>query len=275
MRFPRSLTFLTSRLCKRPRLSLAALLLLVLLATVLVQFAMLPMLRKRAREYALAEIAHAGGLWIAFPNDQSRMRLLLSGATVDDELIEIVSDNVAVLPELVQLDLFQTQPLSRRLSATDWHWSVVVMADCMDVQFSPHGQQAFSVAYDGRMILWDLKTAQAVSEFKLADGRLFCLAVNWEDQRAIVGTETGIIDAHWGTGYTRVYNDQPFVSRVVMSGTHVVTTDGFGGLRIRQSHNLASKSAQVQLYEKEYDHYSDDFLEKRAMVNPRLLVKRR
>lgn len=493
MRFPRSHTFLTRRLRKRPQLSLAALLFLILLAAVLVQFAMLPMLRKRAREYALAEIANAGGQWVVLPNDQSHKRLLLSGANVDDELIEIVSNNIQVLPELVQLDLFQTQvtdegwraitgfntqiermvvfenqiseatidktesqrpnltierrkpdpvalglagapippaaivsaaaidglamfgtgdgrlhlfdlnnqqprrsveahddwlfdfavsPDGRRLATaggdnelaiwsfpelqllvrnqahagdlhavvwlsdtqlatvsddkslarwelTDeasrfalqlrqqltehqraiprlrvsadrrsllsasrdqqlrlWHvqqdGSIVPgsalighTADCMDVQFSPDGQQALSVAYDGRLVLWDLKTAQAVSEFKLADGRLFCLAVDWEDQRAIVGTETGIIDAHWGTGYTGVYNDQPFVSRVVMLGTQVYTTDGFGGLKIRRRHNLTSKSAEVQLYEKEYDHYSDDFFEEPALVNPYLLVKRR
>lgn len=118
MRFPRSHTFFTSRLRKRPQLSLAALLFLILLAAVLVQFAMLPMLRKRAREYALAEIANAGGQWVVLPNDQSHKRLLLSGANVDDELIEIVSDNIQVLPELVQLDLFQTQ-------VTDEGWRAI------------------------------------------------------------------------------------------------------------------------------------------------------
>ena len=130
--------------------------------------------------------------------------------------------------------------------------------DCMDVQIDPTGKLALSVGYDGAVIAWDLRSGEIIKRDQISEGRLFCLEVDWNRQIAFAGTPSGVVQFDWNRGETKPLNDQPFVSRILATGNSVYTSDGFGGLIARNRQELVPQT-KVTLFEKQFDHYSDDF----------------
>ena len=130
---------------------------------------------------------------------------------------------------------------------------------CMDVQIDPTGKIALSASYDGTIIAWDLQSGELIDRYEIADERLFCLEVDWRQQIAFAGTPTGVIQFDWNQGEVTPLNDQPFVSRIIASGSSIYTSDGFGNLIARNRRSL-SPQFKASLFEDSYDHYSDDFL---------------
>ena len=106
------------RLRSRPQLSLLSLLGLIAGVALIVQFWLVPVLRQRAREATLKRIADVGGQWAEISAKPPQKRLLLSGQKVDDELLVEIATQTRALPELIQLDLFQTQ-------VTDKGWEAI------------------------------------------------------------------------------------------------------------------------------------------------------
>jgi hypothetical protein len=103
-----------------------------------------------------------------------------------------------------------------------------------------------------------LETGVILKRDKLAEGRLFCLEVDWARRVALAGTTTGVIEFNCASGASRALEDQPFVSRILTFGNQIYTSDGFGNLIARKRLEL-SPSMKATLFEVQYDHYSDDF----------------
>ncbi len=102
---------------KRLQLSLFSLLILICVVALIVQYAVVPTLRKRAREAMMQRIEKAGGQWAEIPAKSPDKRLLLSGKAVDDRLISDLAYQLRSFPELTQLDLFQTLVTDKGLEA--------------------------------------------------------------------------------------------------------------------------------------------------------------
>jgi WD40 repeat protein len=105
----RFLSRLGQRLRSKPQLSLLSLMFLIAAMALVSQFWLVPMLRQHAREALLKKIADVGGQWVDISAQPPQKRLLLSGQNVGDELLVEIATQSRALPELIQLDLFQTQ----------------------------------------------------------------------------------------------------------------------------------------------------------------------
>ncbi len=106
------------RLRSRPQLSLLSLMVLIAAMALVSQFWLVPMLRQRAREAVLKRIADVGGQWVNISAQPPQKRLLLSGQKVRDELLVEIATQSRALPDLTQLDLFQTR-------VTDKGWEAI------------------------------------------------------------------------------------------------------------------------------------------------------
>ena len=78
---------LLGRIFKRPQISLLALLVMVAVSAVLIQFVILPAYRRSARESILEQITKLNGTWVDLQKEPLQRRLLLQGKKVDDEFI--------------------------------------------------------------------------------------------------------------------------------------------------------------------------------------------
>lgn len=110
---------LLGRIFKRPQISLLALLVMVAVSAVLIQFVILPAYRRSARESILEQITKLNGTWVDLQKEPLQRRLLLQGKKVDDEFINRLAGVVTWIPELIQLDLMGT-PVS------DESWEAVL-----------------------------------------------------------------------------------------------------------------------------------------------------
>ena len=99
---------LARRVYKRPQISLLALMVLIAVCAVLIQFVILPAYRRSARNQILARITELNGVWADLGKEPLRRRLLLQGERVDAPFLDDLADVAHLLPELVQLDLMRT-----------------------------------------------------------------------------------------------------------------------------------------------------------------------
>lgn len=110
------------RLLRRPQFSLLALLLLITVSALVIQFAVLPAYRRSARKNILDRITELGGQWVDLKAETPSRRLLMQGERVGDDFIHDLADVVHLVPELTQFDLLST-------SVTDEAWQDLLRRD--------------------------------------------------------------------------------------------------------------------------------------------------
>ena len=130
--------------------------------------------------------------------------------------------------------------------------------DVMDASVNAEATELASVGYDGKLILWDLKTGQATRSFQLGTKRLFALWVDWKTRRAVVGGESSVQLVSLDTGdVTSQRSDQTFVSRIIRCGGLLMTSDGYGKILQRDPNTLAT-IRRAHIFERGLDGLSTD-----------------
>ena len=131
--------------------------------------------------------------------------------------------------------------------------------DCMDVRASPDRTRFASVGYDGTLRSWRRGYPDPVATHELSGSRLFAVWVDWKTGMATVGGMDGLRRTDLESGrVVASAADQPMISTVSRAGRHLVTTDAFGGVRLRDPLTLRPRW-EACLYEWPHDDYNDTY----------------
>lgn len=90
--------------------------------------------------------------------------------------------------------------------------------DVMAIAVHPTLPQVVSAGYDGSLMVWDLERQSVLRQMPVGKMRLYCLHVDWDAGRVIVGHHQGIrnIDLETGASLNEV-NDQELVASLAYS----------------------------------------------------------